>query len=168
MNMTNLKRGTAYIMQGISGSGKSTLAHALTNAHGICSADDSFMENGVYKFDPKKLPLAHAACLRKFTSLVTTSAGVIVVDNTNTTIAEIAPYYALAEAHDFNAVIVTVDCPPHVAAARNTHGVPLAACVGMSERIAKTNKELPPWWNRLDSAELLKRSSKLLKALSHG
>ena len=47
----------------------------------------------------------------------------IVVDNTNSTIAEIAPYYATAEALECEAEIVCVDCHPDLAASRNIHGV---------------------------------------------
>lgn len=145
-----------FILQGVSGSGKSTTAGKLADAENICSADDFFMQDGKYHFDPSKLGAAHGACLRKFVSLLLLNAQKgrpIVVDNTNTTVGEIAPYYSLAEAYGYKPVIVTVECDPVVAAARNTHGVPLAACEGMAARIKATNAVLPPWWSRVSSED---------------
>lgn len=69
----------------------------------------------------------------------------VVVDNTNTTVAEIAPYAALALAYGHELEIVTLDCDPAIGAKRNTHGVPLAACNAMHLRLA--DRQLPPWWN---------------------
>ncbi len=65
----------------------------------ICSADDFFMINGVYKFDAKLLGTAHATCLRNFSDLVKDPKNVIIVDNTNCSLAEFVPYAALANAY---------------------------------------------------------------------
>jgi predicted kinase len=133
-----------WIYCGLPGAGKTTRIkrdhpHAVT-----CSADDFFMQGGEYRFDVSKLSEAHGSCLRNFVSLLQDSMPQIVVDNTNTTTAEVAPYAALAQAHGYALEIVTVACPPEAAHARNVHGVPLAAVNAMSDRLAK--RELPPWW----------------------
>lgn len=138
---------TVTILCGIPGAGKSTLrAHTYAGVP-VCSADDYFVEDGVYRFDPSKLPAAHAACLRRFVYLLTErqeDITDIVVDNTNTTVAEIAPYAALALAYGYTLDIVTVECDPEVAFTRQTHGVPLAAIQAMAKRLSA--RDLPPWW----------------------
>ena len=124
-----------YILRGVSGSGKSTEAMRLAsnNKDIICSADDYFMKNGEYKFDPSKLGEAHGECLAKFRALVKAGAETIIVDNTNTQWWEIRPYYETF----FGPQKVTFEfvefAPPSIAdeankfaalcAARNKHGV---------------------------------------------
>lgn len=133
------------IMQGIPGSGKSFAVSKLANP-AVCSADFFFEKDGHYDFDVKKLPEAHAACLLAFLGFVQEGKPLVVVDNTSTTVAEVAPYYALAQAHGYEVEIHTVKADPKVAAARNTHGVPLAACEAMAKRIEKFAAAAPPWW----------------------
>jgi predicted kinase len=50
----------------------------------------------------------------------------VVVDNTNTTNEEVAPYLLVAAAYGATARIVRVSCDPETAWKRNTHGVPYA------------------------------------------
>lgn len=134
----------ATIYCGVPGAGKTTcvdINHPFTTVH---SADHYFMSaDGEYKFDASKLPQAHAACLRGFVGSLMMGEDVV-VDNTNTTVAEIAPYAALALAYGYDLLIRTVECDPDVAAARNVHGVPVTAVRAMADRLAK--RELLPWW----------------------
>ena len=87
------------IMQGISGSGKSTKAHEIAEKHSaigcrVVSADDLFTINGTYNFDPTLLGEAHKQCMRSFlAALQNPEVGLVIVDNTNTTLVEMAPYY---------------------------------------------------------------------------
>lgn len=72
-----------------------------------------------YRFDPAKLPEAHAQCLKKFIRTAQGNTGgalgdVIIVDNTNSTVAEIAPYYAIAEAYGYDTRILRVRCRPRM------------------------------------------------------
>jgi predicted kinase len=141
------------IMSGVPGSGKSTYARSIaaaisaTNAK-IVSADDCFTKpNGTYDFHARDLPAAHAACLRAFNGALRdmrSSNDLLVVDNTNTTAVEIAPYYALATAYGNAVHIVTLECDPAVAAARNTHDVSLASIERMAAQIR--DRRLPPYW----------------------
>jgi predicted kinase len=71
----------------------------------------------------------------------------IVVDNTNTTVAEMAPYMAVAAAYGHDTKVVTIDCDPEVAAARNVHGVPVQTVKAQHDRIVKETKNMPPWWS---------------------
>jgi predicted kinase len=136
------------ILCGVPGSGKSTHAKGLKGA--LVSADSYFEQpDGSYAFDPSKLPEAHALCLRRFVEHIRLGTfkfhnGDVVVDNTNTTVAEVAPYAALALAYGYDLVIRTIWCEPGTAWARNVHGVPLAAIKAMDARMRE--RQLPPWW----------------------
>lgn len=141
------------ILCGISGSGKSTyIKNHFPNAK-VCSADHFFMKDGEYNFDPSRLPQAHAFCLRKFTEEVigmynlTLEDEVIVVDNTNTTLTEIAPYAALAQAYSHDLEIIIIEAPLELAAARNQHGVPSKGVEGQHRRLVRLAQQLPSWWS---------------------
>ena len=139
------------ILRGIPGSGKSTYIRKNLPEAWIFSADHFFMVGEEYKFDPSKLPQAHAACLREYLEWLTFVEGrrcrwPLVVDNTNTSVMEIAPYAALALAYGASLRIVTIKCDPAVAAARNVHGVPEAAVLAMAKRLEDETPRLAPWW----------------------
>lgn len=52
-----------YIIRGLPGSGKSTLARQLCKV--VVEADNYFMVDGVYKFNPSYLETAHQYCRRE-------------------------------------------------------------------------------------------------------
>jgi hypothetical protein len=140
------------ILRGISGSGKSYIVRNFVDNRPLTassspaarflsqmrmplnftvfSADDYFMVGDEYKFDPKYLPVAHESCLRMFcgklersTNVSTADVG-IVVDNTNTTLVEVMPYLALAQAYGHETHVITLISDPAICAMRNQHGVP--------------------------------------------
>lgn len=136
-------------MVGVPGSGKSRYTLGLAEDTVIVSADQFFIEEGggVYAFDPSKLGRAHGQCLRRYTEALQRGERHVVVDNTNTTLLEIAPYVSLALAYGCEVEIVRVICDPAVAAARNSHGVPERAVRAMHESIEATFAAgLPPFW----------------------
>lgn len=158
------------IMQGIPGSGKTNWfkrAKAATyveadygSAREVYwehfSADHFFERLG--HFDPSKLGEAHGACLREYVESLlgwrqtknTHRLAVqdvntnLVVDNTNTSLVEIAPYVALAQAYAVEVKFVRVHCDPETAFQRQTHGVPLAGIQAMDQRLREL--VLPPFW----------------------
>lgn len=137
----------AIILRGVPGSGKSTWARLAYPDAAKFSADDYFMQNGQYVFDPSKLGEAHATCLRGFIDWAQRpTSEVAIVDNTSTTIAEVSPYASIALAYGHDIEIITFLCDPTVAAARNVHGVPPAAIVGMDKRLRDSVGQLMPWW----------------------
>ena len=156
------------VLRGVSGSGKSTLADTLerealltapTDGREVLtvSADDYFTDkDGGYHFDPSKLGDAHGLCLRRFTNflLLQTAHGapeaLVVVDNTHTTVAEAAPYMALAAAYGFEALLVTLDFDPRKAAARNVHGVSTEGVDAQYQRLTAETRRLPPFWECLE------------------
>lgn len=136
---------TVIIMSGIPGSGKSTYTKNHYPTAVICSADQYFSQDGEYRFDFRKLGPAHGMCLRNFTqALLSEADSTIVVDNTNTTTEEIAPYYSLAKAYGATVHLISFSCEPEVAADRNVHQVPLAACEMMSKRLR--DLKFPKHW----------------------
>lgn len=140
-----------FILQGLPGAGKSsfTLWHLLEKySHvAVCSAD-YYMVNDKheYTFDPSRLGKVHGLCLQQFVEAVQGQEPVVVVDNTNLTAVEIAPYYALAQAYEYEIVIqpVNTHLTPEVCAESNVHGVPLSTLVRMAETLAAFTP--PPWW----------------------
>lgn len=142
------------ILRGISGSGKSTLANKLLRDTGrgtiIVTADDFWMQDGDYSFDIKRLNEAHNYCLREYLKCLLhighDRPKLIVVDNTNTRAAEIAPYYQLAQAHGAAVIIVTIHCDPAVAWDRNAHNTPAKDIYKQYRNLLR--EELPPWWKQ--------------------
>lgn len=140
------------ILCGASGSGKSTWVKNLgDDGVLVVSADHYFMRNGEYHFDFRKLPEAHNQCLRGFSERLVAHClaggdSHLVVDNTNTTVAEIAPYYALASAYG-----AEVEIRVFSGEYENVHGVPEKSVKAMRERVAKLRDSAPPWWKFVDN-----------------
>lgn len=132
------------ILSGISGSGKSTYARRNYPGAVVCSADKfpGLYVDGELQF--AKLSDAHNACLRDFTVALLEGRSVIVVDNTNTTSVEIAPYAAMALAFGAELLVVTIECDTDTAHGRNLHNVPRKGVEGQAARLAE--RELMPWW----------------------
>lgn len=150
-----------FLLSGVAGAGKSLVAHRLENECGatVFSADrfPRFHVTGRYVFVPEVIGEAHAWCIRQFTNFIIEgydleqSGGALVgnriavVDNTNTAIAEIAPYAAVAAAYRWDVEIFTMLVDPLEAWRRNVHGVPLTAVFEQHKRLLA--RDLPPWWN---------------------
>jgi hypothetical protein len=153
------------ILRGIPGSGKSTFARKeLPKADLIASADDGMMEGEKYVFNPAKLPAAHGACLLSVIEHLQDGYAqrelakisgvrnpvpepVIVVDNTSTSVAEIAPYVAVGQAFGAEVVIMTLRIDPAIAGPRNTHGVPQVRVDRMAAALDEGTKGMMPWWD---------------------
>lgn len=144
-----------YIMRGVSGAGKSTYARKNFNDPIILSSDDFWTQNGedyIKSFDFKRLGEAHAWNLRRFALYIVGDAKPyfdrdLVVDNTNTTVGEIAPYYALAHAFNYPVQILTVATDPKIAFERNAHGVPAEAHKRQVENLIRGDRQIPSYWN---------------------
>ena len=94
-----------FIIRGASGSGKSTFANYIKR---VCEeekktvksfeADDYFMKDGEYKFNPSKLPTAHKQCFDNVKkALEDEETNVVIVSNTFIKEWEIKPYIDLAK-----------------------------------------------------------------------
>ncbi len=144
---------TVLILCGPSGAGKSTFTTTL-QGNGryvvITSADHYFSREGTYKFDAKELSAAHNYCLRKFCAAAAKEVPMLVVDNTNTTLLEMAPYYSVAIAHGYAVEIHSfgLATAPEELLARTQHGVPLPT-LATQQRKARNlldGRTLPPFW----------------------
>jgi len=157
------------ILSGVSGAGKSTFiqAQSWSDSCVIHSADYFFSKDGPYSFDPSKLNEAHGECLRGFVNGVRSgdarkrfiespegqalqgsgfnSSVVEVVDNTNLSVEEIAPYYALAKAYGYEVELITLLIDPEIAAHRNVHGVSERVIERMQTKLRA--RTIPPFWN---------------------
>lgn len=148
-----------YIMMGPSGSGKTRwLTKNLLGAV-VVSANSYFIQkDGSFVFDRDKLSQAHAHCLREFVRLAQEGHEVLAVDNTNTLITEIAPYFALAQAYGY-------DPHPYVVGLtklgdirggfhrmtqkwsnRSAHGASLAAVRAQTTNLIATLEHWPRYW----------------------
>lgn len=137
----------ATILIGVSGSGKSTFAKSLGIK--VVSADDYFMIDGRYEFDVNKLAEAHAYCLKQYVELCQSGKDVI-VDNTNTSLVEIAPYVALGQAYG-EVECIFIDADWKLAAKRNSHGVGYQTIERMGERILEMRRSWPSFWPKLQT-----------------
>lgn len=148
------------ILRGVQGSGKTFFwgSGALKKflnlppdtGQAICSADFFMVnERNEYEFVSQKLPECHAKCLLGFVEAVMEprSSRLIVVDNTNSTVAEIAPYYALGQAYGHEVKIFTIDYNLDLAASRQVHGVSQIGIGIVAERLRVEEKFFPPWWD---------------------
>jgi predicted kinase len=134
------------ILRGIPGSGKSTVADKLAHYGArVCSADSYFIgDDGVYRFNPANIGAAHGSCFAKAVREMQSGRGCIVIDNTNITAVEIAPYVLAAQAFGHTVEIVNVTCAVGIADARGVHGVPTDVVHAMW--IQMQNEALMPWW----------------------
>jgi tRNA uridine 5-carbamoylmethylation protein Kti12 len=145
-----------YIVSGLPGSGKTrhTLSLAVYDSPVICSTDDYTMRNGPEKFNSADLPEGHRLCFEKYIETIHDAVinkfrvKAIIVDNTNLTAAEIAPYVAYAGVFKIQPTILRVHARPEVAFKRQTHGVPFDTFCSM---VTNWNKrDVMPWWQVVD------------------
>lgn len=126
------------IMRGCSGSGKSTKAKQLMSdflaenkgaSAVICSADQFFMEDGEYKFNPRLLSQAHGDCKRRVKEAMKKRTDLIILDNTNTQAWEMVPYEQMSEKFGYETEKIVVggfdEESLKLYASRNEHGVSL-------------------------------------------
>lgn len=119
------------IFRGLPGSGKSFTASLFFGNDNICSADDYFIRDGVYKFNQFELKKAHKYCIEKARNLMMSGIDKIAISNTNTTEKELAPYFKMAEEYGYSVISLVVE---NRHGNSNVHGVPADKLVAMKER----------------------------------
>ncbi|XP_058119333.1 uncharacterized protein LOC131290034 [Anopheles ziemanni] len=123
------------LMRGAPGSGKSHLARTLIDhtsegdyRNHIFSADDYFMVNGQYKFQPDALDAAHRFNQSRVLAKARDGWSPIVVDNTHIRLWEMSHYVQIAADHGYHLEILEPVTHwrnnSRSLAMRNTHGVP--------------------------------------------
>lgn len=134
------------IMRGLPGAGKTTYVENLKGGNVVvCSADHYHMVDGVYKFNPKNSGSAHDKCLKRYLDyLLVSNVTDVIVDNTNTTLAELAPYARIASALMIPFRILYVYADVVEAFKRNKHGVSFATMLRMQQHL--DTEQVPPYW----------------------
>jgi len=131
------------LIRGVPGSGKSTLAEALVNEHELAcnseecrtgniawfEADMWFCRDGKYKFDPQKLPEAHAWCQAQTEKALHAGVETVIVSNCFVKRWELSFYIAVAADYGYNVQEITVK-----ARFGNIHGVPAEKLEQMKRR----------------------------------
>lgn len=138
----NIEGKTLYILRGPSGVGKSTLAKDL-GAKETFSADDYFMKDDSYEFDPSDLAAAHGTCQKLTEEAMKNRVSPIAVDNTFTTRREIKPYAILAKNYGYKLEFVEPDWTPNL---RNEDGTWNADFIEQMQKNpdrVRMNKSLP-------------------------
>lgn len=134
------------VLVGLPGSGKSTIANKIATSRGahVFSADKYMVDaNGNYDFRFERLGRCHANCLHDFASTMMAEAerteinSVLIVDNTNMTNIERAPYVSLGLAFGYEIEVAFVESglSLEALAKRNVHGVSAAGLERMSQNM---------------------------------
>jgi predicted kinase len=140
---------TVTILVGPSGAGKSTWVKENIDLADtkVCSADFWFTSpSGDYLFDHRQLGNAHSSCVKGYVQHLIDGEKNLVVDNTNTTIAEVAPYIALANAYHYRVRVIFFDTPVEECCKRNIKGVNGLTIHSMYDRCIEMFKEWPAHW----------------------
>lgn len=118
------------ILRGVPGSGKSTLAKTLAPElrATICSADDFFIQDGKYVYDPNKIEQAHVSCKDRTFYLLANGLNVI-IDNTNTRLFEMRDYVKMAQDEGYYIRMLETGFP-----GKSIHGVPDEKVQAMKNR----------------------------------
>ena len=152
-----LVQDDVVLVRGLPGSGKSSFVSLLDGGgagfHSV-SADDFFMDHGVYRFNPSRLADAHNNCQFRVIDILNNGQHTynkVVVHNTFSTRWELEPYLKIAE--NFKARLSVIDLfdaglSDEELAARNTHGVPVQTINQMRRRWEhdwRNGNPMPPW-----------------------
>ena len=141
----NLNKKTLIIVRGVPGSGKSTFAGKLKNyleQHGHAGdayeSDSFFVKNGVYKFDPKLLYLAHKICYDKvFNNLAKDGVDFSIVANTFILKSDVKKYREHAEELGYDVIIYRMTNK-----FKDVHEVPEETLNKMRESICNIDDEI--------------------------
>ena len=128
--ITHLLAFDCVLLRGLPGSGKSTLAQRLASEHGFhhLEADQHFVVDGVYRFDPARVADAHAIVARD--ALAALQAGrSVVVAITHVRLWEMAAVIGAARLANRSFCVVEF-----TGTWRNVHDVPAEAMRRMRER----------------------------------
>ena len=117
------------IARGLPGSGKNTFSEIITK--NICCADDYFMVDGDYVWNPDNLYGAHMWCQHKCGNFMMNGITPVVVANTSTTAKELKPYYELAEEFGYKVFSIVIENRHN---GTNVHNVPLETIQKMRTR----------------------------------
>lgn len=129
---------SVIILRGVSGCGKSSFADSIkTKDSVVCCADDFFMVNGEYMFDPTKLSQAHQNCQKKFVDSCKNNVSQIIVANTNTSEKEFSFYEETAVKFGYIVFFVVIE---NRHGNIDIHGVPFEVRKNQCNRLVSSIK----------------------------
>jgi len=108
-----------YLIRGCPGSGKSTFAKTLGGP--VFEADNYFMVDGEYKFNPSLIKVAHNECQNHTQIAMMDEHEKVIVSNTFTQEWEMKAYYELAEKYGYRVFSIIIE---NRHGGVNEHGVP--------------------------------------------
>lgn len=126
---------TLYLIRGIPGSGKSSFAEILLAnqvVDDVVEADNYFVNEGKYCFNPCKLKEAHKWC-KDYTRTALDRGYSIAVSNTSTTEKEVETYRKIAEECSAKFVSIIIE---NRHGGENIHGVPEEKLQQMKSRFS--------------------------------
>lgn len=126
---------TLYLIRGVPGAGKSSFAETLLANQVVddfVEADQYFVNEGVYCFNPYKLKEAHKWCQDR-TRVILDRGYSIAVSNTSTTEKEVDTYRKIAEECNAKFVSIIVE---NRHGGENVHGVPEEKLQQMKSRFS--------------------------------
>lgn len=151
---TEISTPLVVVMRGLPGSGKSSFAMALKQQYAsedtvaILSADGFFEEKGSFAFDKSKLDDAHDFCRKCFVKeLLNERRAAVIVDNTNSKIADYKFYVEKARQTGKRFLIVEMLCRSEIELQdfyhRGLHRVPMQTMGRMRARWENDQNSLP-------------------------
>jgi predicted kinase len=118
-----------FLLRGLPGAGKSTLAKALGGEQ--VEADQYFIVDGEYRFDPTKIKTAHEWCRNQVSDWMFLEFERIVVSNTFTQEWEMEAYIKMAKEKGYRVYSLIVE---NRHGGENIHGVPVDKLEQMKNR----------------------------------
>lgn len=132
---------TLIILRGVPGCGKSTVAEVLSNngKYPVCTADDFFMKDGEYKWNPKQLGIAHKACQEKCRRALDDGSEMVIVANTSTKEKDYSTYASMGKIRGYMVFSLVVE---NRHGGTDVHNVPDDAKAKMAMEIVNSLKLL--------------------------